>query len=109
MSGPIETNVSGNTPKIVNASYQSGVVSVGTTATLIAVIPEGYNGGVVVTAAATGVFVGGSGVTGSTNGFPLPNGTPVTIPGGKSGERALYGTVGSAGTATNVSYILAAD
>lgn len=106
-SGPIDNDVSGDTPAVPVATYQHGTVSVGTTATLIAVIPEGYNGGILVSAAATGVFVGGSNVTttGATAGFPLGTAS-VTIPGGKSGERALYGVAASA---TNVSYILAAD
>ncbi|MEZ0366804.1 hypothetical protein ACAG26_24325 [Mycobacterium sp. pUA109] len=105
MTGPIGNDVSGDTPAVNVASYQYGTVNVGTTATLIAVIPEGYNGGIVVNAAATGVFVGDASVT-KTTGFALPA-APVTIPSGKSGQRSLYGVAASA--ATDVSYILAAD
>lgn len=84
-------------------SFQTGQVSVGTTATLIAdvgaAVPD--NDGVLVSASAA-VYVGGADVTAST-GFPLPANTPTSIPttGAESGE--LYG-ITSSGTAT-LSYI----
>lgn len=105
MSDPIENNVSGDTPAVVDASYQTGKVTVGTTATLLVVVPAGYTGGVLLSPSATGVFIGGSNVTTST-GVPLGTGL-VSVPGGKGDARALYAVVASAGP--TVTYILAAD
>lgn len=105
MSGPINPNVSGDTPSVPNASYSSGSVSVGTTATLIAVVPEGYTGVALVSSSAA-AFIGGPGVT-TTTGFPVAANTPVQVPSGKGNARALYAVVAS-GTAT-VSYLIGAD
>ena len=102
---PINTDVSGDTPAVPDASYANGSVSVGTTATLICVVPEGYIGGVTLFSTAA-VFIGGADVT-TTNGFALPATTAVTIPGGKGNARALYGIVAS--TDATVSYIFPED
>ncbi len=82
--------------------FQTGQVSVGTTATLVATInavPD--NDGVYVNSSAA-AFIGGPGVTAAT-GFPLAANTPVKIPTTGAESLVLYG-ITSTGTAT-VSYI----
>jgi hypothetical protein len=82
--------------------FQSGVVSVGTTATLICTVgsaPE--NDGVLISASAA-VFIGGPGVTAST-GFPVTANTPVTVPTTGAESLALYGITSS--STSNVAYI----
>jgi hypothetical protein len=83
-------------------AFQSGQVTVGTTATLVctpSTLPD--NSGVLVNASAA-AFVGGPGVT-ATTGFPLPANTPTRIPTTGAASEALYAVV-SSGTAT-VSFI----
>jgi hypothetical protein len=89
------------------AGYQQGVVSVGTTATLIAEIgaaPE--TGGVIVqNNGSAAVFVGGSTVTaaGATAGPQIAASGTLTIPTTGAEPLSLYGIVAT-GTA-NVSYL----
>jgi hypothetical protein len=83
-------------------AFQTGQVSAGTTATLVASIGAVPEKGLLVSSSAT-VYVGGSGVTTGT-GFEVPATTPVLIPvSGAEDELALY-AITSSGTAT-VSYI----
>lgn len=99
MSGPIDPDVSADTPAVPNRSYESGSASVGTTATLICTVPEGYIGGVVLQAAsgnADPVHVGGANVTTST-GIALAAGATLPVPGGKGNARDLYGISTAAG------------
>jgi hypothetical protein len=89
------------------SGYKNGVVSVGTTATLIASIgsaPE--NGGVVVqNNGSVAVFVGGPTVTatGATAGPQIAANGTLTIPTTGAEPLSLYGVVASA--TANVSYI----
>lgn len=86
-------------------NYQNTQVTVGTSPTLIAVVPAVQN--VIVYAAATGVFIGGPNVTATTGvnqGIPLAATTLTTIPGGTSQDNALYGVATSAPTAVNIFY-----
>lgn len=103
MSGPINNDVSGDTPAIPNPSYEAGSVSVGTTATLVAVVPAGH--GVTLYSSAA-VHIGDSGVTASA-GFALPATTVLPLLGGKNAPREIYG-IAASGTAT-VSYIYASE
>lgn len=84
------------------SEFQTGQVSVDTTATLVATIgsaPE--NDGVLVSGSAA-AFIGGSGVTAST-GFPVAANTPVLVPTTGAEPLELCAIVSSS-TAT-VSYI----
>jgi hypothetical protein len=83
--------------------FQTGQVSVGTTATLIVDVGQGVpdNDGVIVSASAA-CFVGGPSVT-PTTGFALAASTPVRIPTTGAASEPLYG-ITSSGTAL-VSYI----
>ncbi|MBO0880945.1 MAG: hypothetical protein J2P17_11500, partial [Mycobacterium sp.] len=84
------------------SGFQTGQVSVGSTATLVASIgsvPE--NDGVLVNSSAA-AYIGGPGVTAST-GFPVAANTPVRVPTTGAEPLALY-AITSSGTAT-VSYI----
>jgi hypothetical protein len=103
MSGPIDNDVSGDTPAVGSPSYEAGSVSVGTTATLIAVVPAGH--GVTLYASAA-CHIGDSGVT-STTGFALPATTVLPLLGGKNAPREIWGITGT-GTST-VSFIYAAE
>lgn len=84
--------------------FQSGVVSVGTTATLICTVgsaPE--NDGVLINnGGSVTVYLGGSGVTAST-GFPVAENTTVTVPTTGAEGLALYGITSS--STSNVAYI----
>lgn len=83
-------------------AFQSGQVSVGTTATLVCTpgtLPD--NSGVLVNASAA-AFIGGPGVT-ATTGFPLLANTPTRVPTTGAASESLYAVTNS-GTAT-VSYI----
>ncbi|ORW02473.1 hypothetical protein [Mycobacterium kyorinense] len=78
--------------------YQTGQVSVGTTAAPICTVgPVPDNDGVLITSSAA-AFIGGAGVTAST-GFPVPANTPVRFPTTGAEPVALYG-ITSSGTAT---------
>ena len=80
VSGPINPDVSGQTPQVPTSSYVSGSVSVGTSATLVTTVPSGFVGGVVLqNGGADTVYVGGASVTDST-GLPVAAGASVTIP-----------------------------
>ena len=104
MSGPINPNVSADTPTIYSGTYVSGSVSVGTAATLIVTVPGGFNGGVTLNNAGTAsVFVGGSAVTTAT-GLPIASGATTAVPGGKGTQRGIYGV---AAAALTVKYLLA--
>lgn len=88
--------------------YKNGVVSVGTTATLIYSVgsaPE--NDGVLVNNGGSAtLYLGGSTVTAntaSTGGFPVAAGATVTVPTTGAEPLSLYGIVAS-GTA-NVAYL----
>ena len=104
MSGPINPNVSSDTPALYAGSYVANSVSVGTAATLIVTVPGGYQGGVTLTNTGTAsVFIGGSAVTTAT-GFPVASNATITVSGAKGTGRALYGIATAAFT---VKYILA--
>ena len=89
------------------AGYKQGVVSVGTSPTVIATIgaaPE--TGGIVVqNNGSAAVFLGGSNVTssGATAGVQLATGATLTIPTTGAEPLTLYGVVATA--TQNVSYI----
>jgi hypothetical protein len=89
------------------AGYKQGVVSVGTSATLIATVgayPE--TGGLVVqNNGAVAVFVGGPTVTasGATAGVQIAANGTLTVPTTGSEPLALYGIVAS--STANVSYL----
>lgn len=83
-------------------AYNSGQVSVGTTATLVCTTgPAPSNDGILVNSSAA-AFIGPSGVT-PTTGFPVAVNTPVRVPTTGADDEALYAVV-SSGTAT-VSFI----
>jgi hypothetical protein len=89
------------------AGFNQGLVSVGTTATLICTVgsaPEN-DGGLVQNNGSTPVFLGGSTVTasGATAGVQVAAGATVTVPTTGAERLSLYGILGS-GTA-NVSYL----
>lgn len=82
-------------------AFQTGQVSVSTTATLVASIGKFPERGVLVNSSAA-AFIGPAGVTAST-GFPLAANSPVLVPvSGAEDELSLY-AITSSGTAT-VSY-----
>jgi len=107
VTGPINPDVSGQTPQIPTSSYVSGSASVGTTATLITTVPTGFVGGVVVNnGGADTVYLGGSAVTDST-GLPVAAGASVTIPASPGVYPAsVYGISGTAGQ--TVTYLFGA-
>lgn len=86
------------------SGYQTRVVSVGTTATLIAelgAVP--VNDGILVNNAGTAaVYVGGAAVT-TTTGFPIAAGATQVIPTTGAEGLALYGVVATG--SANVAYI----
>jgi hypothetical protein len=83
-------------------ALQTGQVSVGTTATLVATVGAVPDSDGVLISSSAAAFVGGSGVTTST-GFPVAANTPVLVPTTGAETVAVYAIV-SSGTAT-VSYI----
>jgi hypothetical protein len=88
--------------------YTNGVVSVGTTATLIATLGAApQNDGVLIqNLGATAVYLGGSTVTAgatATGGLQVPANATVTVPTTGAEPLALYGIVAS-GTA-NVAFL----
>ena len=81
--------------------YQSGVVSVGTTATLI--VTTGVESDVLINNGGSAtIYLGGPSVT-STTGFPVAAGATVTVPNSDDEARDLYAVIAS-GTA-NVAFI----
>jgi hypothetical protein len=89
-------------------SYQNGVVSVGTTATLIATpssAPD-VDGILIQNLGAVAVFLGGSTVTANTasmGGYSLAAGTSVLVPTTGASAEGLYGIVAS--STANVSWL----
>jgi hypothetical protein len=78
-------------------TYQSGTVTVGTSATLLCT-PTGSHG--VLISASVACFIGGSGVT-AANGLPIPATTLVTVPTLDDARCALYAVSASS---SNVSF-----
>lgn len=106
LGNPINPNVSGDTPALPASGYTSGTVSVSdTSATLIATIPRGFVGGVLVTNTGSDtVYLGGPSVS-ATNGFPLAAGATVAVPGSPGVYGAsLYGLAVTA--AVDVAYLM---
>lgn len=106
MSGPIDPDVSSDTPALETGEYVTGAATVGTTAAALVTVPGGYNGGVIVTNthASNTLYLGGSGVT-TSNGLKVAALSTVTVPGGKGIARTLYAIASAAGT--TVTYLLA--
>ena len=77
--------------------YQSGQVSVTTTATLICTIEGNESGVLISNGSGATVYLGGSAVTTST-GLPLAASTTITVPTYGGAKVSLYGIVASTGT-----------
>lgn len=78
--------------------YTSGVTTISSTATQVAVVPAANNGILVSNTGASSVFLGGAGVTSAT-GYPLAAAATVTVPTVGGYPHALYAITAS-GTST---------
>lgn len=89
----------------MSSQFNSGQITVGTTATLVATVGSVPDNDGVLVSSSVAVFVGGPDVTAAT-GFPVPASTPVRIPTtGASGSTGLpLYAITSSGTAV-VSFI----
>jgi hypothetical protein len=85
-------------------AYTTGLVTVGTTPTLIATIPQLAGTIPVTNTGSATVFLGGPGVT-TVNGLPVQAGATVNVPASISEDNALFGIVAS-GT-TTVAFLVA--
>jgi hypothetical protein len=91
----------------LSGNYASGQVTIGTSATLIQVVPAVDGGVLIANTGASTVYLGGPSVVataGASQGYPLTAGTSVNIPASGSLDNSLYAIVASGSSTVNFLY-----